>query len=69
MGIGDQLHAGTNPHPRSDDQIKKVWHTGSDGSWWTGFVPSSPHGLTTQELLDLARSIEADLLRLFPDLK
>lgn len=57
----DQLHAGEYPPARG-----KIFHTDTKGLWWCGY---SLHNLTPKELLDLARSVEADLLRHYPELR
>lgn len=63
----ETLSVGDHPHPTQEH--KKVWHRDDNGTWWTGYIPSPPNGLTPKELLDMCRSIEADLLRAYPDLK
>lgn len=57
---------GDHPRPLAERGTDKVWHQSDNGTWWTGFMPSPPNGLTTKELFDMCRSVEVDLLRMFP---
>lgn len=57
-----QLSAGSH-HEREN---VKIFYTNLKGKWWCGWQLTD---LSTEQLLALARSIEADLLRLYPNLK
>ena len=61
-----QKSAGLVPERLSSHKGDKAFHTyfGND-KWWTAFMPKD---MTPKELLDFARSIEADMLRHYPDL-
>jgi hypothetical protein len=64
------LSVGDHPRPMKERGKDKLWHRDSTrGYWWTGFYPNRESAITTEELLAMCRSIEADLMRAFPDLK
>lgn len=60
--VYEQLHAG-------DYKGSKVWHTTTDGRWWSGHMFSDRFSLTPRQLLRMVRSIESDILELYPNLK
>jgi hypothetical protein len=61
-----QLHAGKYPKEGSGELGKAVFYTSSKGLWRSGFMFDD---LTQEELLKICRSVEADLLRHYPDLE
>lgn len=62
--ISKQKHAGAYWSNVYDD-TRHMWHTNSEGNYWTGYMP---HNISPEDLFDLTLSTLQDLMKNHPEL-